>query len=128
MWDIPKLYNSACSNSVQLLPLHPIIMSILFHHYRELKECVREVEEIREGKVNNDNHNDYHSSSNGGIIVMMTEQEILLETYDDMVQEMEEEIIMHEDMEIIEETPGTLDGYFRIAADNKGIQRDSVLD
>ena len=35
MWDIPKLYVSACFNSVQLVPLHPIIMSILFHHYKE---------------------------------------------------------------------------------------------
>jgi hypothetical protein len=39
MWDIPRLYVSACSNSCQLVPLHPIIMSILFHHYKELKEC-----------------------------------------------------------------------------------------
>jgi hypothetical protein len=43
MWDIPRLYASACSNSVQLVPLHPIIMSILFHHYKELKECMLEV-------------------------------------------------------------------------------------
>jgi hypothetical protein len=47
MWDIPRLYASACSNSVQLVPLHPIIMSILFHHYKELKECT-EVEQIQE--------------------------------------------------------------------------------
>ena len=46
MWDIPKLYVSACSNSVQLVPLHPIIISILFHHYKELKECISEVEQI----------------------------------------------------------------------------------
>jgi hypothetical protein len=43
MWDIPRLYVSACSNSVQLVPLHPLIISILFHHYKELKECVYEV-------------------------------------------------------------------------------------
>ena len=46
MWDIPSLYVSACSNSVQLVPLHPIIISILFHHYKELKECISEVEQI----------------------------------------------------------------------------------
>ncbi len=51
MWDIPRLYASACSNSVQLVPLHPIIISILFHHYKELKECISEVEQI-EAKVN----------------------------------------------------------------------------
>ena len=48
MWDIPKLYISACSNSVQLVPLHPIIISILFHHYKELKECISEVERMIE--------------------------------------------------------------------------------
>jgi hypothetical protein len=52
MFDIPRLYVSACSNSVQLVPLHPIIMSILFHHYKELTEIISEVEQI-EAKVNN---------------------------------------------------------------------------
>lgn len=34
MWDIPRNYVSACSNSVQLVPFHPIVISILFHYYR----------------------------------------------------------------------------------------------
>jgi hypothetical protein len=46
MFDIPRLYLSACSNSVQLVPLHPIIISILFHHYKELKKCISVVERI----------------------------------------------------------------------------------
>src|SRR5215210_6377444 len=46
MFDIPRLYLSACSNSTQLVPLHPIIMSILFHHYKELAEITSEVEKI----------------------------------------------------------------------------------
>ena len=48
MWGISKLYVSACSNSVQLVPLQPIIISILFHHYKELKECISEVEQMIE--------------------------------------------------------------------------------
>jgi hypothetical protein len=52
MWDIPKLYVSACSNSVQLVPLHPIFISILFHYYKELKECISAVKELEEGQVN----------------------------------------------------------------------------
>jgi hypothetical protein len=48
MWDIPKLYVSACSNSVQLVPLHPIIISILFHHYIELKKLMEHVKQIEE--------------------------------------------------------------------------------
>jgi hypothetical protein len=52
IWDIPKLYISACSNSVQLVPLHPIFISILFHHYKELLECIRGVEELeQEGEI-----------------------------------------------------------------------------
>jgi hypothetical protein len=46
MFDIPRLYLLACSNSCQLVPLHPLIMSILFHHYKELKECM-EVDQLR---------------------------------------------------------------------------------
>jgi hypothetical protein len=51
MWDIPSWYGSACSNSISLVPLHPIVMSILFHHYKDLKECISEVERI-EDRVN----------------------------------------------------------------------------
>src|SRR5215210_394151 len=51
MFDIPRLYLSACSNSVQLVPLHPIIMSILFHHYKELAEIISEVEQIEATKI-----------------------------------------------------------------------------
>jgi len=36
MFDIPRLYITTCSNSVQLVPFHPMAMSILFHHYKEL--------------------------------------------------------------------------------------------
>jgi hypothetical protein len=39
MWNIPRFYVSACSNSFQLVGLHPMIMSILFHHYKELPSC-----------------------------------------------------------------------------------------
>jgi hypothetical protein len=35
------------------VPLHPIIISIFFHHYKEeLLECIRKVEKI-EAKINN---------------------------------------------------------------------------
>jgi hypothetical protein len=46
MFDTPKLYISACSNSCQLVPLHPIVISILFHNYKEPKECISGVERI----------------------------------------------------------------------------------
>jgi hypothetical protein len=46
MFDIPRFYISACSYSVQYVRLHPILMSILFHHYKELTECIEQIEEI----------------------------------------------------------------------------------
>ena len=48
MWDIPRLYITACSNSVQLVPLQPIFISILFHHYKELMELKAQVEQMKE--------------------------------------------------------------------------------
>jgi hypothetical protein len=47
MCDIPKFYISACSNSVQLVPLHPMVVSILSHHYRA-EGCILEVEQMTE--------------------------------------------------------------------------------
>jgi hypothetical protein len=53
MFDIPRLYLTACSNSVQLVPLHPIIISILFHHYKELIQLISEVEQMEEAAAGN---------------------------------------------------------------------------
>src|ERR671939_1986633 len=46
MWDIPRWYISACSNSVQYVRLHPILMSILLYDFKQITECVSEVERI----------------------------------------------------------------------------------
>jgi hypothetical protein len=54
MFDVPKFYISACSNSCQLVPHHHIVMSILYHHYKELKECIKQVEQIQ-ARVNRSN-------------------------------------------------------------------------
>lgn len=65
MWDIPKLYVSACSNSVQLVPLQHIMTSILFHHYRELLECINEIEEMEaanDSKTNFTENNKFSST------------------------------------------------------------------
>jgi hypothetical protein len=51
MWDLPKFYISACSNSVQYVRLHPILMSILLYHYKQLTACISKVERI-EARVN----------------------------------------------------------------------------
>jgi hypothetical protein len=51
MWELPRWYISACSNSVQYVRLHPILMSILLYHYKQLTTCISKVERI-EAKVN----------------------------------------------------------------------------
>jgi len=56
MFDIPALYISACSNSVQYVRLHPILVSILLYHCKHLIECTSEVERI-EAKVNSKKRN-----------------------------------------------------------------------
>ena len=41
MFDIPRFYISACSDSVQYARNStPILMSILLYHYKELTECI----------------------------------------------------------------------------------------
>jgi hypothetical protein len=50
--DIPRLYIPACSNSVQLVVFHSVIILILCFTITELKECMSEVEQI-ETKANN---------------------------------------------------------------------------
>jgi hypothetical protein len=46
MFDLSKFYISACSNSVQYVRIHPILMSILLYHHKQLTECILEVEQI----------------------------------------------------------------------------------
>jgi hypothetical protein len=52
MWDIPRQYVMACSNSVQLVPFQPIAMSILFHHYKELLECEKQINKLMDNNNN----------------------------------------------------------------------------
>jgi hypothetical protein len=47
LFDIPTLFITACSNSLQLVPLHPIVMSTLFHRYKVVKACMAQVEGMR---------------------------------------------------------------------------------
>jgi hypothetical protein len=44
MWELPKWYISACSNSVQYVWLHSLLMSILLYHYKQLTACISEIE------------------------------------------------------------------------------------
>lgn len=48
MWDISRLYITTCSNSVSLVPLHPIMISILFHHYKELMQLEAQIDQVKE--------------------------------------------------------------------------------
>jgi hypothetical protein len=65
MWDITRHYLMACCGSCQLVPFQAIVMSILFHHYKELKECIREVEEIinARGNVETEKNDDMKHST-----------------------------------------------------------------
>ncbi len=54
MQDIPRLYLMACSNAASLVPFHPIAISILFHHYKELRECEKQINKIKNGNSNDE--------------------------------------------------------------------------
>jgi hypothetical protein len=36
MFSLVNLFNSACSNAVNLIRIHPIMMPIILHHYKLL--------------------------------------------------------------------------------------------
>ena len=89
MCDIPRWYISACSNSVQYVRLHPILMSILLYHSIQLTQCISEVERI-EARVNSSKKKEW------------------------LTKEEEEEEHEEQKQQEKEEVPSTvtLDGYF----------------
>ena len=44
MFDIAHLYNSACSFVAKPIRIHPIFMSIIFHHYKQLMKIKEELD------------------------------------------------------------------------------------
>ncbi len=40
MFDIVKLYNTACMMAVKPVIVHAVLMSIIFHHYKQLRNMV----------------------------------------------------------------------------------------
>jgi hypothetical protein len=68
MFDIPRLYTSACSYAVQPIRLYPILMSIQLYHFKQLTQCISEAERI-ETKLNKS------SSKNKGLTKEDEEEE-----------------------------------------------------
>jgi hypothetical protein len=44
MFSIAQLYNSACFYAAKPIRIHPIFMSIIFHHYKQLMEIKEELD------------------------------------------------------------------------------------
>ena len=51
MFSYSRLYNSAGSNACRPILLHPILMSIIFEHYKQLKKLENDI-------INNPKNND----------------------------------------------------------------------
>ena len=48
MFEISILYNSACVYSAKYIRIHPIFMSIIFHHYRQLVKISGQIDQEEE--------------------------------------------------------------------------------
>ena len=59
MFLIANLYNSACSNAVNPIRIHPIMMSIILHHYKMLKEQTSSFVGFYNPSKDNDNDDDH---------------------------------------------------------------------
>jgi hypothetical protein len=44
MLDIPRLYISSCAGAANPVLLQPILMSMIFHHFKQLGQLVERVE------------------------------------------------------------------------------------
>ena len=49
MFDVSILYNSASAYSAKYIRIHPIFMSIIFHHYKKLTEISERIKQIKNG-------------------------------------------------------------------------------
>jgi hypothetical protein len=63
MFLTANLYNSTCFNAVNPIRIHPIMMSIILHHYKMLKERTSSFDEF-DNSSNNDNNNDIYDYNN----------------------------------------------------------------
>jgi hypothetical protein len=48
IFDISVLYNSASAYSAKYVRIHPIFMSIIFHHYKQLLKMSEQINEVKE--------------------------------------------------------------------------------
>jgi hypothetical protein len=55
MFDFSILYNSASSYSAKYVRIHPIFMSIIFHHYKQLLTMSEELNQAEEMNGSPDN-------------------------------------------------------------------------
>ena len=62
MFSIAMLYNSACSYAAIPIRIHPIMMSIVFHHYKILKERLNSKVLFTKEEDNNNNINNNQNS------------------------------------------------------------------
>ena len=44
MFDIAHLYDSSCSYATKSIRIHPIFMSIVLHHYKQLVKLSEEID------------------------------------------------------------------------------------
>jgi hypothetical protein len=79
MFSIANLYNSACSNAVNPIRIHHIMMSIILHHYKILKDrtspfvgCYNSSDEHTDEHNNN---NDIYDNNNTNSTILKQELE-----------------------------------------------------
>ncbi len=51
MFAISILYNSASAYSAKYVRIHPIFMSIIFHHYKQLVKISEQIDQAKEGRA-----------------------------------------------------------------------------
>ena len=72
LFTIATLYNSASSYAAIPIRIHPIMMSIVFHHYKILKECLESMNMLL---FTDEKYNEIHFNQNSSSIILQNELE-----------------------------------------------------
>jgi hypothetical protein len=89
MFSIAKLYNSACSYAAIPIRIHPIMMSIVFHHYKILKEQLNSKNNnmLFSNKEKKENKEEDHINNNQNSISIILQNELdKWKTYSDILR------------------------------------------
>jgi hypothetical protein len=87
LFSVATLYNSASSYAAIPIRIHPIMMSIVFHHYKILKEHLESKKNMLLFTDEKDNNNDININQNNSSSIILQKELDKWKTYSDILRQ-----------------------------------------